>query len=443
MANIEDELRRQSGLAAAMAKSVGLTEHAGLSAALSKALTGQSFLTKDLEMTRSISKVLADQAALAQQFRIPKSLMTALGWQESTGVSAVLESMRMHDFTTRASIGPIADLKHLGFFDTQTDYLRQLGITQQVLASFDARFGIPEAAEMTRLASLFQVSEAAKTFAPFADSSLSVLRAMEQMKTPWLEMANPAISASAFAAIQEMGSALTHIKAYDADLSSALRVELGDWRHPIDWPDAIFSDLEARSNFYASLGVNTALTNMPMPAFREALGMAELWGPPPVLIERYQEVEPEESENLDEAGFARTNEAHDRLQRLESQLRKFIDDILTLEAGPNWTKHRLHPNLLEEWREKKQRAQQHIDLDLPLIAYADFTDYERVICRKDNWRLFEMYFGRPESVRESLQRLYPIRIDTMHSRLITQDDELFLVVECKRLMKAMGKKRTF
>jgi hypothetical protein len=28
----------------------------------------------------------------------------------------------------------------------------------------------------------------------------------------------------------------------------------------------------------------------------------------------------------------------------------------------------------------------------------------------------------------------------MHSRMITQDDELFLLVECKRLTRAMGRK---
>jgi hypothetical protein len=95
---------------------------------------------------------------------------------------------------------------------------------------------------------------------------------------------------------------------------------------------------------------------------------------------------------------------------------------------------------LAKWREKKERAQRHTDTDLPLIAYADFRDYEQVICRKDNWKIFEVYFERPEGIRESFQRLYPVRIDTMHSRLITQDDELFLLVECKRLMEAMSKK---
>lgn len=75
---------------------------------------------------------------------------------------------------------------------------------------------------------------------------------------------------------------------------------------------------------------------------------------------------------------------------------------------------------------------------MPLIAYADFTDYLRVICKQDNWkRVFGTTFGSIESVRESLQRLHPIRICTMHGRPITQDDQLLLYVEVKRLIKAI------
>lgn len=48
------------------------------------------------------------------------------------------------------------------------------------------------------------------------------------------------------------------------------------------------------------------------------------------------------------------------------------------------------------------------------------------------------YFERQESVRESFQRLYPVRNDTMHARPITQDDELLLYVEGKRLMRRIA-----
>ena len=76
-----------------------------------------------------------------------------------------------------------------------------------------------------------------------------------------------------------------------------------------------------------------------------------------------------------------------------------------------------------------------------LIGYADFTDYERIVCRGDNWRtVFEPIFGgRKESVQESFFRIGPARNTTMHSRIITLDDEMFLHVEIKRMLRAISK----
>ena len=54
--------------------------------------------------------------------------------------------------------------------------------------------------------------------------------------------------------------------------------------------------------------------------------------------------------------------------------------------------------------------------------------------------MFKPVFGRLESIRESFQRLFPVRIATMHARTVTQDDELFLLSETKRVLKAIGDK---
>jgi hypothetical protein len=55
-----------------------------------------------------------------------------------------------------------------------------------------------------------------------------------------------------------------------------------------------------------------------------------------------------------------------------------------------------------------------------------------------NWNgAFKSVFRRAEFVRESFQRLYPIRLCTMHARLITADDELYLFVEVKRFLKVI------
>jgi len=416
-----------------------LTKELGLSNSIVTAIAESSRLTQDLGLTHSLAKMFADQEAIARQYALNPAFKDMLSWRESSALSSVLETLRGHELLDRAAIGPLADMKRLGLLSASVNTLRDFGFDQSVLAGFEARFRLPDAMEAARLAGVFNTSLAAKALESFTEG-LSVRAAMESMKSPWLDAANPLVSVSAFAAIQQMGTAIGNMPAFDTDLTLALRLELGDWRGRIDWPASIFTDLEARSHFYASLGVNTALTDLPVSAFRESLGIAELWETPPPLAPDYDSSETDEESDDEEKGFARTNEAHDRLQRLETQLRQFIDQVMVEALGPEWPKHRMPPNVVETWRNKKQRAQRNTDADLPLIAYADFTDYETVICKRDNWKLFERYFDRPESVRESLQRLYPIRIDTMHSRMITQDDELFLLVECKRLTRAMGRK---
>jgi hypothetical protein len=96
-------------------------------------------------------------------------------------------------------------------------------------------------------------------------------------------------------------------------------------------------------------------------------------------------------------------------------------------------------SIRKRWEEKRQTAQETGEAEWPLIAYADFTDYVAIITRKDNWDgVFSSIFKRQTFVQESFQRLYPIRICTMHARIITQDDELYLFVETKRLLKAIG-----
>ena len=94
--------------------------------------------------------------------------------------------------------------------------------------------------------------------------------------------------------------------------------------------------------------------------------------------------------------------------------------------------------MCRQWKEKRARALAEGEPKQPLIVYADFTDYVTLIVRSDNWdQVFAPVFRRKSLVQESLQRLYPIRNCTMHARIITQDDELYLHAETTRLLSAM------
>jgi hypothetical protein len=74
-----------------------------------------------------------------------------------------------------------------------------------------------------------------------------------------------------------------------------------------------------------------------------------------------------------------------------------------------------------------------------LIHYADFTDYIQMIERRDNWtECFRGTFLNPEEIRVSLRRLNAVRLPTMHSRPLSKEDLLLLLVEARRVLKAIG-----
>src|SRR5579875_1448129 len=366
-------------------------------------------------------------AALSEQDRLARQV--AIGSVLPRASQSLLDMLQRADRIPGLAIGPLAEMRDAGILAVQRRMMDDsVAASARMLEKFEAGFRIPSAIEAARLVTQYDRSATSKALSIVSESR-SLLSAMEQMKSPWLEMANPVTPSASFAAIQQMANAVRVGPAFDAGIASALRLELGDWRQPISWPSEVFTDLEARSSFYASLGVNPALTSMPASAFRETL---EISG----LIESSTSDDEVQSE---EDGFGRTNEAHAQLLRLEVELRRFIAAVLFAEYGDDRMKRSVPPAMLEQWKAKHEKGKGNTGGPVPLIAYADFTDYSPIICRGDNWKHFQIYFIRKESVMESFQRLYPIRLDTMHARLITQDDQLFLLVEYKRLMKALGR----
>lgn len=358
--------------------------------------------------------------------------------RENSAVRKMIESIERDRVLMQAALGPLEDLRRAGLFDMSIPCGIEMARTQQLMADFQGRFRMPEIPEIARLMTEFRTSPLSDALTKFSLHSSAVQRAMESMSRPWLDIQENMRSLASFAELQGIGYALQNMPTFGENLSTALRLDLGDWRDPITWRPDVLADMEARSEFYVGLGFNRALTDFPVPAFQESLGIAGLRREPPSLIDLFGAPIPPSDDEDEEKGFERTNTAHDWLLRLETQLRAFINAQMTRAFGADWPKRRLPNNLYEAWQEKKEKAEQAGGQDLPLISYADFKDYERVICRKDNWReIFGRFFVRQESVRESFQRLHPIRLDTMHARLITQDDELLLHVETRRLVKVI------
>ena len=389
----------------------------------------------DNKLIKSIleAQKAVDISGIEKATRASRSI---LGAHRAIDISGIEEATRASRSIAdlRHSIGKNSALMQAMESIRSNEDLRRAGI----LDLDHARFKLPENAEMARLLATCKSGVLSNIMARFAGEYSSLKRAMEIMRTPWLNVQDPLHSMGGFAALQGIGHALKSMPAFGHALGDALRVDLGDWRDPISWRSEIFTDLAARSDFYISLGFNPALTDFPLPAFEQSLDIAGL----------PRELPPaaggQDAGTLldEEEGLSRTNGAHDRLQRLERLLRKFIDERMAQAYGPVWVKQRLPNGLYDQWREKKRKAEKAGAEVRPLVEYADFTDYPEIICRGDNWQaVFGTLFVRKESVRESFQRLHPIRLDVAHSRIITPEDELLLRVEDRRLVKVMAKRK--
>jgi hypothetical protein len=241
-----------------------------------------------------------------------------------------------------------------------------------------------------------------------------------------------------FGKLQSIGQGLHTLKPFEDSLNDMLRTVLGDWREPMSLETAAFTDPVERSNFYRARGLDVSLTDFPPEAFEANTDIAGLRSPPASVVEAYIGPSEEFFWEDDEASFARTSAAHLRLLGFETQVRRFIEGRMRKEYGDQWVLHQVPEDIRIRWEEKRVAARQARDREWPPIAYADFTDYVKIILRKDNWaRVFKPVFLREALVNESFQRLYPIRLGTMHARPITQDDEIYLFAETMRLLKAM------
>ena len=75
-------------------------------------------------------------------------------------------------------------------------------------------------------------------------------QAIEVMNAPWLRIHDNLSSVTSLSKLQEMGHVLNTQPVFGKQLADNLRANLGDWRIKIDWPDDIFVDPLARTDFY-------------------------------------------------------------------------------------------------------------------------------------------------------------------------------------------------
>ena len=295
------------------------------------------------------------------------------------------------------------------------------GLSRAVKA-FESSFRLPEPKEFQSIVDQLQNMNSAAIHA--LNEQVGVHQMIASMKNPWLSADNAERSLKGLSELYAIGKMTQTLPVFDDQITNHLRIELGDWQHPIAWSDTIFENPVARVSFYKEKGLDSSLTDFPTETFDEGLVNSGL---------------KDNSEYLDEEGLNRTNQAHRKLTSFEIAVRNFIKDQMQANYGQTWIRERISGSMRDAWINKKAKAKEAGEPERHLIDYADFTDYVQIISRKDNWNdMFKPIFKRESSIQESFQRLHPIRICTMHARPITQDDELYLYVETKRILKAIG-----
>lgn len=345
----------------------------------------------------------------------------ALGISGGRSVAQALLDIGPFDRLVEQSRNGLAALDSYG----QQSSLIKLGTeSAAVKAAYEMSFRLPLSMELGQLA--HQALSGSELARDVLGANDALKLALGGIHAPWAHAGEELSSTKALSEIIAMGRGIDIKGSFDKDFSEALRSNLGDWRDvALPSSDSMLHVVE-RMAFYGDRGLNPGLSDFPQVAFDESLRSADL----------LEDGRSESAPDRDDA--ARARDAFERLRIFELAIRRFIDRRMREEFGEKWAQRQIPTEMHENWKRKRTTAADD-DNELTLIDYADFSDYKTIIERRDNWeQIFKAVFRRPEDIRESLQRLFPVRIATMHARPITQDDELLLLVETKRVLKAIG-----
>jgi hypothetical protein len=142
-----------------------------------------------------------------------------------------------------------------------------------------------------------------------------------------------------------------------------------------------------------------------------------------------------------EAKYAQS-EPYLQLQQLEESLRILIETKLA-KMSNNWWKERIPEDVQLRAEERKKISTSlypwNEKADLDLIHYVDFTDYLKIIQRKDNWKdVFAKYFKDIAILSSRLKELEPIRNSIAHFRPIRKTQATKLVLYTKEILDCIS-----
>lgn len=322
-----------------------------------------------------------------------------------------------------AESGVMDSIRNLAIHD-----MRMPSIPNSLLTVSSGFSGFSHIDGITKAGAIQSLYTKIASFDHIAESRL--LYAAEAMRSPWA-VDHLGRSLGVLHSYLEIGRYAGSSSPFGFESSAYLRSRLGDWRDEGDIP--ALDNAQVRSDFYIERGFDDELTDAPDEVVEAQLEVSELTTNWPALFEIEVFVGQEPAEIV----RRRRERAAAHILTFELYVREFIGRVMSKAFGPTWWRSRLPNGLLEEWIEKRDKAVASGQPEEPLLSYADFSDYTRIVCRMDNFReVFAAFFHQVEDVRETFRRLGPIRNAAFHTRLILPIDEITLFAETKRVFYA-------
>ena len=132
------------------------------------------------------------------------------------------------------------------------------------------------------------------------------------------------------------------------------------------------------------------------------------------------------------------------LKELEEKLRFFVSDRVEARFGKEWWKGTDMSFLAGRWNERRimndrTNADKKRRTNEPLINYASFSDYRRIINNPFAWDAFEEYFPDRGWIIQRLKELDPIRNAIMHHTPLEEDDYIRLSLYSRDILKIIDK----
>ncbi len=248
---------------------------------------------------------------------------------------------------------------------------------------------------------------------------------MEAIHTPWVLTEFPALSFEGFASISRLNSVLRQAEPFSGQTHEFVDADLGD---PINVKEN--DSPEARDVAHIEAGMNARLLAFPPSALEDVLIQAGF------VFKAEFALIPAKVDDSD-LGLIFHPGNNNLITFVEQKLRKEISERMADKYGEEWLKKRINKNLVADWETKRQATVAGGERPLPLIQYSNFMELKDIIIGGDHWNLvFKQVFVRKEHFVTSMERLYPIRNSLAHSRPIGQGQQIHLISEAARILRA-------